>query len=132
MLGVASISGTIAGINRTTGDTYWDGKEKDRSFLIHPNAIDKDFIPLMKMKIALGSNFTGSPADSAHFILNETAVRQAGIKDPIGKSFTLWQNKGTIIGVVKDFNYSSLKTAIEPAIFYYDPSGWAMYRKNNG
>jgi len=132
ILGAASISGTIVGINSTTGDTYWEGKEKDRSFLIHPNAIDKDFIPLMKMKIVQGNNFTGSPADSAHLILNETAVRQAGIKDPIGKSFTLWQNKGTIIGVVKDFNYSSLKTAIEPAVFYYGPSGWAMYVKTTG
>ena len=132
ILGVASISGTIAGVNSSTGDTYWDGKEKDRSFLIHPNGIDKDFIPLMKMKIVQGSNFSGSPADSAHFILNETAVRQAGIKDPVGKSFTLWQNKGTIIGVVKDFNYASLKTAIEPAIFYYDPRGWAMYVKTTG
>jgi len=132
VLGVASISGTIAGVNGTTGDTYWDGKEKDRSFLIHPNAIDKNFIPLLKMKIVQGSNFTGSPADSAHFILNETAIRQAGIKDPIGKSFSLWQNKGTIIGVVKDFNYSSLKTIIEPAIFYYDPAGWAMYVKTTG
>jgi len=132
VLGAASISGTIAGVNSTTGDTYWEGKEKDRSFLIHPNAIDKDFIPLMKMKIVQGSNFTGAPADSAHFILNETAVRQAGIKDPIGKSFTLWDGKGTIIGVVKDFNYSSLKAAIEPAIFYYDPAGWAMYVRTTG
>jgi putative ABC transport system permease protein len=129
VLGAASISGTIAGINSTTGDTYWDGKEKDRTFLITANAIDKDFIPLMKMKITQGSNFTGSPADSAHFILNETAVRQAGIKDPIGKSFMLWSRKGTIIGVVKDFNYESLKTTIAPAIFYYDPSGWVMYVK---
>jgi putative ABC transport system permease protein len=132
ILGAASISGTIAGVNGTTGDTYWDGKEKDRTFLIHTNAIDKDFIPLMKMKIVQGNNFTGSPADSAHFILNETAIRQAGIKDPIGKSFTLWDTKGTIIGVVKDFNYSSLKTAIEPAIFYYNPAGWAMYVKTTG
>lgn len=132
VLGVASISGTIAGINGTTGDTYWDGKEKDRTFLINPNAIDKDFIPLMKMKIVEGSNFSGSPSDSAHFILNETAVRQTGIKDPVGKSFTLWDRKGTIIGIVKDFNYESLKTAIAPAIFYYDPSGWAMYIKTTG
>ncbi len=132
VLGAASISGTIAGINGTTGDTYWDGKEKDRTFLITANAIDKDFIPLMKMKITQGNNFTGSPADSAHFILNETAIRQAGIKDPVGKSFTLWSRKGTIIGVVKDFNYESLKTAIAPAIFYYDPTGWVMYVKTTG
>ena len=127
VLGVASINGTVAGVNGTTSDTYWEGKEPNRTFLIHPNAIDKELIPLLKMKIVEGSNFTGVPADSAHLILNETAVKQAGIKDPIGKSFTLWQNKGTIIGVVKDFNYASLKKAIEPAIFYYNPACWGMY-----
>ena len=37
----------------------------------------------MKMKMVAGNNFTGSKADSAHFILNETAVKQAGIKDPL-------------------------------------------------
>ena len=129
IMGVASINGTVVGVNATTADTYWEGKEANRTYLIHPNSIDKDLIPLLKMKIVEGSNFTGTPADSAHFILNETAVKQAGIKDPIGKSFTLWQNKGTIIGVVKDFNYASLKKAIEPAIFYYDPACWGMYVK---
>jgi putative ABC transport system permease protein len=129
ILGVASINGTVAGVNGTTSDTYWEGKEPNRTFLIHPNAIDKDLIPLLKMKILEGSNFTGTPGDSAHVILNETAIKQAGIKDPIGKSFTLWQTKGTIIGVVKDFNYASLKTAIEPAIFYYEPACWGMYVK---
>jgi putative ABC transport system permease protein len=132
VLGVTSINGMVAGINGTTGDTDWDGKEPNSTFLIHQNGIDKDLIPLLKMKMVQGHNFTGSPADSTHFILNETAVRQAGIKDPIGKRFTLWQNKGTIIGVVKDFNYASLKTAIEPAIFYYEPSGWVMYVKTTG
>jgi putative ABC transport system permease protein len=129
VLGVASINGTVAGVNGTTSDTYWEGKEPNRTFLIHPNAIDKDLIPLLKMKIVAGSNFIGSPADSAHVILNETAVKQAGIKDPIGKSFTLWQTKGTIIGVVKDFNYASLKKPIEPAIFYYNPECWGIYVK---
>jgi putative ABC transport system permease protein len=129
ILAVASINGTVAGVNGTTSDTYWEGKEQNRTFLIHPNAIDKDLIPLLKMKMVLGNNFTGSPADSAHLILNETAVKQAGIKDPIGKTFSLWQNKGTIIGVVKDFNYASLKQAIEPAIFYYDPACWGIYVK---
>jgi putative ABC transport system permease protein len=45
------------------------------------------------MKIVQGNNFTGSPADSAHLILNETAMKAAGIKDPVGKSFTLWKTK---------------------------------------
>ena len=132
VLGIAASDNSVAGANSTTGDTYWDGKEAGRMFLIHPNGIDKNFIPLLKMDMAAGNNFTGSKADSAHFILNETAVKQAGIKDPVGKNFTLWQKKGTIIGVVKDFNYASLKQPIEPSIFYYESSGWRMYVKTTG
>ncbi|HEY1871582.1 MAG TPA: FtsX-like permease family protein, partial [Chitinophagaceae bacterium] len=82
--------------------------------------------------LVAGNNFSGSKADSAHFILNETAVKQAGIKDPIGKSFTLWQTKGTIIGVVKDFNYALLKQSVEPAIFSYRSANWIMYVKTTG
>lgn len=130
--GLATMSSSLAGANSTTGDTWWEGKEANRTFLIHPSGIDKDFIPLMKMKLVAGHNFTGSKADSAHLIMNETAVREAGIKDPIGKQFTLWQSKGTIIGVVKDFNYSSLREAVEPTVFYYEEPSWRLYIKTSG
>jgi len=127
--GIASTDNSMIGANSTTGDTWWEGKPEGSTFLIHANGIDKDLIPLLKMKMAAGSNFTGLPGDSAHFILNETAVKQAGIKDPVGKTFSLWQTKGIIIGVVKDYNYTSLKQAIEPTIFYHNPPNWRMYVK---
>ena len=130
--GIAASNNNLAEIDASTTDTDWDGKEDGRMFAVRPNAVDHDFIPLLKMKIVAGNNFTGSKSDSAHFILNETAVKQAGIKDPIGKSFMLWGNKGIITGVVKDFNYASLKQAVEPAIFYYRPSYWRMYVKTTG
>lgn len=123
--GVTAAGGNIVRIGSTTGDTDWEGKEKDRSFMIHPMRIDKDFMAMMKLQLAAGTGFTGAPSDSMHFILNETAIREAGIKDPIGKSFTLWQTKGIITGVVKDFHFTSLKEKIEPAIFFYQP-------RNNG
>lgn len=132
VLDVASSNNGMAGVNGSTSDTHWEGKEADRTFMVHPNGIDQRLIPLLKMKLVAGANFTGAKSDSAHFIVNETLVKQAGIKDPVGKTFTLWQNTGTIIGVVKDFNYASLKDAIEPAIFYYSAPGWAMYIKTTG
>ena len=80
-----------------------------------------------------GKNFTGSKSDSAHILLNETAVRESGIKDPIGKRFSLWGAEGRIIGVVKDFNYASLKEKIEPAVYYYNMNyGWRLFIKTNG
>jgi putative ABC transport system permease protein len=130
--GIASADGSVIGVNGTTGDTYWDGKAANTSLLVNVNGIDNNLIPLLKMKMVAGTNFMGEPADSAHFILNETAVKQAGIKDPVGKMFTLWQTKGIIIGVVKDFNFISAKQAITPAVFMYDPPNWRMYVKTTG
>ena len=107
--GIATSGNSIVGSYSSTGDTYWEGKETGRTFLVQTNAIDQNFIPLLNLKLQAGSNFTGGKGDSASFILNETAVKEAGIKDPIGKSFTLWQTKGTIIGVVKTLTTLHLK-----------------------
>jgi len=118
--------------NGSTSDTDWDGKASDVSLLISPFDMDKDFIGMFKLKFAAGTGFTGAKSDSAHYILNETAVKLAGIKDPIGKRFKLHNTDGTIIGVVKDFHFASLKQTIEPAIFSYRPSSWQMFVKTTG
>jgi putative ABC transport system permease protein len=116
----------------TTGDTDWDGKPADASMIIHPFSIDQDLIKVFKVEFVAGGNFTGIKADSAHFILNETAIRQAGIKNPIGKRFHLWQTDGTIIGVVKDFHFASLKQTIEPAIFRYTEKSGSLFIRTTG
>ncbi len=122
----------IVSIGSTTSDTYWDGKEPNSSFLIHPIYIDKYYLNFFKLKMAAGNGFAGIASDSAHYILNETAVREAGIKDPVGKLFKLHDNKGIIIGVIKDFHFASLKQKIEPAIFVYQPQLWKMFVRTTG
>jgi putative ABC transport system permease protein len=132
ILAVSSSNSNIVGANNTTGDTNWEGKPGNLMFLVHASGIDENFIPLFKMQLAAGENFSGAKSDSAHVILNETAVKEAGIKDPVGKQFTLWQTKATIIGVVKDFNYASLKQRIEPSVFFFQPANWRLFIKTNG
>ena len=130
--GVTTGDGSIVSIGNTTGDTDWDGKAKDRQFMIHPMAIDQDFIKFFKLKLDAGASFTGIKPDSAHYILNETAVRDAGITNPIGKRFSLWGTNGIIIGVLKDFHFASLKQKIEPFIFRYKPHTWQLLVKTTG
>ena len=102
----------------STGDIYWKGKPEKSNMMITPASVDKDFIPTMKMKFLEGVNFTGTPADSAHFILNETAVKQMGFKPPyVGTEISLGNQKGTIAGVLKDFHFQSIKEKISPLIF---------------
>ncbi len=116
----------------STGDTDWDGKAPNSMFVIRDMRVDEHVIPLMKMKLVEGANFTGIATDSAHYILNETAVRIMGIKDPMGKRFKLHDVEGIVIGVVKDFNYASMHEQIDPAVLSYRKSGPALYVKTQG
>ena len=128
-----SSNSTIVDLGSQTGNNDFDGKVAGETLMVYPMAVDRDFIPFFKMKMVAGSNFTGMPADSAHVILNEAAVRAARFKDPIGKRFRLWENNATVVGVVKDFHFTSMKKAIEPAVFYYNPKNNARaYIRTSG
>ncbi len=89
--------------------------------------IDADFLKVMNMTIVDGRAFSkNNPADSDGFILNETAVNQLGIKNPIGKEI-VWERdgpglKGPIIGVVKDFHFQSLHEPLRPLLMRLEPS----------
>lgn len=130
--GATSASDLILDMATTTTETDWDGKDPDQKFFIHPLTVDKDFLSVFNLQLTYGQGFKGITSDSVHYILNETAVKEAGIKSPIGKRFELFGTSGTIIGVVKDFHFASLKQRIEPAILQYRPGNYEMYVKTNG
>jgi putative ABC transport system permease protein len=120
-------------IGSTTGDTKWEGQQTGQSLLVHPMNVQHDFIPTMKMELSQGRGFLNSKADSASYILNEAAIREMGLTDPIGKSFSLWERPGTIVGVMKDFHHNSLKKKIEPTVLFNRPDWlWMVYVKTNG
>ncbi|MGZ3944309.1 MAG: ABC transporter permease [Mucilaginibacter sp.] len=120
-------------IGGQSGSTDWDGKAPGQTFIVHPIVIDKDFISFFKMKLVEGTTFTGSKTDTAHFVLNETAIRELGMKNPVGKRFKMDNIDGTIIGVVKDFHFTSMKEKIAPSVFWYVPKYFStIYIKTNG
>jgi putative ABC transport system permease protein len=108
----------ISNLQRSTGDISWPAKPDNFNMIITEARIDKDFIPTMKMSFMEGDNFTGEPSDSARYILNETAVHQMNLKPPyVGQQISFHGNQGTITGVLRDFNFKSLKEKISPLIF---------------
>ncbi len=80
--------------------------------------IDNAYLPTLGIKLASGRNFfPPSPADSMSVIVNEAAIRDLGFgnTNPLGKTIVRsGQRHYTIIGVVKDFNYTSAKQNIAP------------------
>lgn len=73
--------------------------------------VDYNFIETMGLKLIAGSKFSPqTPGSKSGFIINESAVRELGLKDPTGE--TLWSLP--IIGVVKDFPIHNLYSKIPP------------------
>ncbi|WP_128545426.1 ABC transporter permease [Larkinella soli] len=88
--------------------------------------VDSDFLNVYGLTLIAGRNLSPRAAgDSVRpVILNETAVRKAGWKNAeaaLGKPFALDGRPGTVIGVVRDFHFSTLRHAIQPlAVFARD------------
>ncbi|WP_221391959.1 ABC transporter permease [Dyadobacter sp. NIV53] len=83
--------------------------------------VDPEFLPMIHVPILKGRNFSADfPSDSAlHVLVNETFVRKAGWKDPIGQVVDFWYDKAkyTVAGVVKDYHYTDLSEKIGPQVF---------------
>ena len=85
---------------------------------------DESFVPTLKLQILEGRNFSKNFTDSASIILNETAVKQIGWSNPIGKTifYPGDQRRFKVIGVVRDFNTESLRNPISSFALFYKTS----------
>jgi putative ABC transport system permease protein len=117
---VSKINTAPQDIYGSTGAVGWIGKDTSRIDMFTQVTVGYDFMKTMKLGIVVGRDFSKEhPTDSNNYILNETAIKATGYKNPIGKPFRLFGRPGTIIGVVKDFNFHSMSTAIGPIVFHY-------------
>ncbi|HKP32614.1 MAG TPA: ABC transporter permease, partial [Chitinophagaceae bacterium] len=92
---------------------------------------DDDFLRTMKMEVVAGRDWNAKmPTDkSAGFVINEEAAKKFGWKDPqqaVGKTIQWVQPEtvlktGVVIGVVKNFNITPLKTAVQPLVMHQFP-----------
>lgn len=106
--------------NTVNGDDAinWEGKQKGQSVAFRPTSVGFDFVKLMKLEIADGRDFSRDYAtDSADaFLVNQEAVKEMAMKDPVGKWVSAWAKKGHIVGILKDYHTNSLRERIRPLI----------------
>ncbi|MDP9080327.1 MAG: ABC transporter permease [Bacteroidota bacterium] len=92
--------------------------------------VDENYLATMKIKMVAGRNFSREMAtDTAGLIVNEAFVKQFGFKDPIGKSIyrnSIGLQTFHIIGVMHNFNFSSLKDEIKPLALIYGAAPGAI------
>jgi len=115
--GITRITSVPTQIGGNTWGVNWTGKNPDSRPLFTTAEVGFGFIKTMKLQLFAGRDFSKDfAADSTNYLVNETALKQIGYKDPVGKPLSLWGINGQIIGVIKDFHFNSLREPISPLI----------------
>ncbi len=126
------IDATVASYIPTSenfGDTYipdptGTNEQLTKEIQLSSYVVDYDFVPTLQIQVLKGRNFSRGFSDSASVILNETAAKQIGWKDPIGKFLEYPGNdqRFKVIAITKDFNIGSLHNVIVPFALFHSSS----------
>lgn len=131
---MAGSSSTPTNISNNYGNLSWSGKDPRSSMFFGMVAVTHDFGKTLDWKISQGRDFSRNyAADTGSFILNETAAKLTGFKNPVGETIQ-WEGKAHVItGVVKDLVMESPYSPVKPTIFFlkYDDWLWCSTVKLN-
>ena len=119
-------SNTVPGKNESvTNDWDWEGKEGNNKIKISIVGVYDDFIETFGMKIKKGLFYSREfPSDLKNgIVINEEAAKIMGFKDPVGKIIKIGNinlpYSRKIIGVVKNYHFSSLRDKIGPMVMVF-------------
>ncbi len=120
---VTSTAWSFVGQRASTDGVSWSGKTPDNNVSFGVQQINYGFFETFDIELKQGRSFSQNhESDESAIIFNENAIKAIGIDDPIGKNINLWGRDRKIIGIVKNFNYESLHTKINPLFFILKPT----------
>jgi len=122
---IGSVTRTLSPVTqiwwKSPGPDY-AGKPADQNIIFNGLSADADFTRTMGIKMLQGKDFTGTPADSAHMLLNKAAVDAMGLKNPIGMQMRSGGDRSfTVIGVTDNVIMESPFKPVDPLMVYFQP-----------
>jgi putative ABC transport system permease protein len=116
---MAESSSAVTEVWNSNGGFMWEGKDPNQAVDFPNTAVTPEFGKVIGWQLKEGSDFSRDFAtDSAAFILNESAVKFIGLKDPVGKTI-IWENQPfKVIGVVKDMLVESAYQPIRASMYH--------------
>jgi putative ABC transport system permease protein len=110
-----------------------EGATSETNIISSIMVADESFIPAMDMKMQAGRNFSREFADTLSMIINEEMTRLLKWDDAVGRTISLQSGPNpadltayTVIGVVKDFHFATIRHRLEPMFMLYGETNPAM------
>ncbi|HEY9045924.1 MAG TPA: ABC transporter permease [Ohtaekwangia sp.] len=122
---VAESGGDVTAIWSNNGGFTWEGKDPDLEESFATLNVSPEFGKTVGWHFTEGRDFSADIAsDSSAIVLNESAVKYMGLKDPIGKVIH-WDNRAwgtntnfTVVGVINDMVMGSPFEPVKPTIYF--------------
>jgi putative ABC transport system permease protein len=120
ILEMTESASSVTEVWNTNGGFMWEGKDPDLAVDFPNTGVTPEYGKVIGWQIKEGRDFSRDFAtDSAAFILNESAVKFIGLKDPVGKTI-MWDDKPfKVIGIVKDMLVESAYQPIRASMYHY-------------
>jgi ABC-type antimicrobial peptide transport system permease subunit len=107
-----------------TFDFSWPGKNPKDLILFNYRGTGYDFTETTGAKIIAGREFSSRFVDTVNVLVNETAVKIMGLKQPVGAVIKWDDTPVTIVGVMKDFVMESPYQKVSPLVMYNPTSNY--------
>lgn len=95
-------------------------EQMEQGYPMHSFHGDSEMIETLGFRIAEGRAFNRDRMDGKSIMLNRKAVQVLELENPLG---AIINDSLTVIGIVEDFNFASLKHQIEPVVITLNPEG---------
>lgn len=122
----AASTGSMLGNRNEFFGQFFQTEGSSEILTVKSMVSDDEFTNLMGFQLKEGRSFAKETNDSLNILLNETAIKTLALTDPVGKKLWLMDNNNnngaqvnkqvTIVGVVKDFHFQSLRDEITPLV----------------
>lgn len=99
----------------------WPGKDPSQDISFANLEMGNGFLQTVGIKIKEGRNFSDNANAQNEIIFNESAIKNMGLKDPVGKTVKFWGMEKQIVGVAEDFNFESLYETVKPCFLQMFP-----------
>jgi len=112
VIAVSAASDAPAGNHWSISLNEWEGRDTDAHYLLDILSVDHDYLKVFGLNQVEGRFFRAeeTSGEELPIVVNETAIKAMGMKDPIGKRIREFR----IIGVIEDYHFDSLHNAISP------------------
>ena len=116
---MAASNSPLTQVWNTNGGFEWEGKDPNLAVDFPNNRVSYEFGKTVNWKIKEGRDFSREFAtDSAAFIINESAAKFLGFKNPVGTTLKWNEQPFTIIGIVNDIMQESPFYPVRPTLYH--------------